>query len=204
MGVFVLLVSLAVLAWGVWPVGRSARQATLRMPGGAAQDAHKIELTWPAWLRAGDPGVIRLVLESGGKPPDAGSETNRLVESRLEAVGLMAVPVGEILEPLLPDRQAIFYWSVLPEHGGDLEIVIWVSLRSQPAESSKSGSQVIQQSQLLTAQKIPIRTKELFGMEGRTARLLGGIGLVFGLALSLDGLLLLRKRIKKEASSEHA
>ena len=204
MGIFVVLLSIVMLAWGVWPVGRITRQATLRMPGGPAQDAHNIELAWPARIRLGDPGVIRLMLESGDKAGIAGSQTSRLVESRLDAAGLKAVPAGDILEPLLPGKQAIFYWSVLPEHGGEIEAVIWVSLRSKLGENDKPGSQPGQLSQLLTAQKISIRTIDLFGMEGRVARLLGGFGLVIGIALCLVGFLLMKKRTWKEVGSDHA
>jgi hypothetical protein len=204
MGIAMVLLSLAALAWGFWPVRRTSRQATLRVPGGTAQDAHQIRLSWPAWMRLGDSGVIRLVLESVDNPPDAGSQTNRLVESRLEASGLKAIPAGEILEPLLPGRQAVFYWSVLPEHDGENNVVIWVSMRPPPGESDKSGSQALQPGQLLTAQKISIRVVDLFGLDGGMVRLLGGIGMVFGFALCLDGFLLLRKHTWKEAGSDHA
>ena len=58
--------------------------------------------------------------------------------------------------------------------------------------------------QLLTAQKISIQAMALFGLNGQLARWLGGIGLVFGLALCLDGFILSRKRTRKEAGSAHA
>ena len=161
---------------------------------------HKIELTWPAWVRVGDPGVIRLVLESGDETTDASGKTGRLVQSRLEASGLKVVPTGEILEPLLPGRQAVFYWSVVPEQNGDHEALVWISILSQTERGEREQSA----GQLLTAQKVPIRAMELFGLNGQLARWLGGIGLVFGFALCLDGFILSRKRTRKEAGSAHA
>jgi hypothetical protein len=126
------------------------------------------------------------------------------VESRLETAGLEVLPTGEILEPLLSGRQAVFYWRVLAEQSGDHEVVAWVSLHARAEESGKSSSQASQQGQLLTAQKIPIRAVELFGLNGQMARLLGGIGLVFGLALCVDGFILSRKRARKEAGGGYA
>ena len=206
-GILVLLISLAMLAWGIWPVGRSTRQAALRLPGGGV---YTLELTWPAWMRARDAGVVRLVLmaEQGNEPGDdlasALGAANRLAESRLEAAGLKSVPLGEIMEPLLPGKQAIFYWSVLPEQRGEIEAVVWVSLRTQAAESGEAGSQAILQSQLLTAQKIPIRTIDLFGLDGRAARLSGGVGVIIGVVLCLEGFLSLQKRFRNEESSHYA
>ena len=206
-GILVLLISLAMLAWGIWPVGRSTRQEALRLPGGGV---YNLELTWPAWMRARDPGVTRLVLmaeqenEPGDDPDGVLSGNNRLVESRLEAAGLKSVPAGEIMEPLPPGRRAIFYWSVLPEQRGEIEAVVWVSLRSQAAESGGAGSQAIQQSQLLTAQKIPIRTIDLFGLDGRAARLSGGVGVIIGVVLCLESYMSLRKRFRNEESRHYA
>jgi len=206
-GILVLLISLAMLAWGTWPVGRSTRQAALRLPGGGV---YNLELTWPAWMRARDAGVVRLVLraeqenESGDDLAGALGAANRLVESRLEAAGLMSVPAGEVIEPLLPGKRAIFYWSVLPEQRGEIEAVIWVNLRSPAAESGEAGSQAIQQSLLLTAQKIPIRTFDLFGLDGRAARLSGGVGVFIGIVIILEGFVSLRKRFRNEESRHYA
>jgi hypothetical protein len=203
-GILLVLISLAVLAWGMWPVGRTSRQVSLHIPGSAAQGNYNVALTWPSRLRIGDGGVIRLVVEPTDPPPDFGSATKIIVKSRLEAVGLKAVPGGESLEPLLPGRQAVFYWKVFPERDDDPEAVIWVSLLSGPSEMDASASQALQDSQLLTAQKIVVRAEDLFGLDGRVVRLLGSIGIVFGLALCLDGYLLMKKYTWKEAGSGHA
>jgi hypothetical protein len=195
------------LAWGAWPVGRSTRQAALRLPGGGV---YTLELTWPAWMRARDAGVVRLVLmaEQENEPEDdlAGAlgAANRLAESRLEAAGLMSVPAGEVMEPLPLGKRAIFYWSVLPEQRGEIEAVVWVSLRSPAAESGEAGSQTMQQSQLLTAQKIPIRTIDLFGLDGRAARLSGGVGVLLGVVIILEGFISLRKRFRNEENRHYA
>jgi hypothetical protein len=122
----------------------------------------------------------------------------------LEASGLIVAPTVNVLEPLLPDRQAVFYWSVLPKQSGDHEAFVWISLLSQTGKSRGSGSQALQPGQLLTAQRISIRAMELFGLNGQLARWLGGIGFVFGLALCLDGFILSRKRTRKEAGGAHA
>jgi hypothetical protein len=129
---------------------------------------------------------------------------NLLAEGRLEAAGFKSAPAGEILEPLLAGRQALFYWSVLPEQRGEFEAFAWVSLHTQGAESRKAASQALQQSKLLTVQKIPIRSIDLFGLDGRTARFIGGLGVVVGIVLCLDGFLLVRKRFREEESSYHA
>jgi hypothetical protein len=203
-GILLVIISLTVFAWGIWPVERASRQASLRIPGSTVQGTYNVALTWPSRLRLGDGGVIRLVVEPTDPPPDFGSATRIIVKSRLEAGGLKAVPGGESLEPLLPGRQAVFYWKVFPEGNDDPEAVIWVSLLSGPSKADASASQALQGSQLLTAQKIVIRAKSLFGLHGQVVRLLGGIGIVFGLALCLDGYLMLKKYPWKEAGSGHA
>jgi hypothetical protein len=200
-GILVLVISLALLAWGAWPVHRSVRQADLRLPAGGVYD---LSLHWPAWMRLGDPGLVQLVLQDGEDSEPVVGGTNRLAESRLEAGGLIAVPSGEILEPLLPGRQAIFYWSVLPGQVGEIEAVAWVSLHSLPAASEETASLGSARSQLLTAQKIPIRTVALLGLSGRSARFLGGLGVVVGIIICLEGFLSLRKCIGKKEDNQHA
>ena len=194
--ILLVLLSLAVLAWGVVPAGRLSRSANLSLPfGEVAGEIYNIQLSWPHWLRLGDSGVVRLVVERGDQPGDAGDSL--WVESHLETDGLEVFPAGEIMAPLLRGRQVNFHWSVQPAQPGDREVVVWVNLRSQSPPGSDSGSQA------LTAQKIVIPAVGLFGLQGQVARLLGGIGLVVGLALCLDSYLL-RKSKRKEAGSSHA
>jgi hypothetical protein len=190
-GIVLVLISLVVLAWGVWPAGRTSRQATLRIPGSASQEAYNIDLSWPTRLRLGDVGVIRLVVESSDQLAGSGGAPHIIVKSRLEAVGLNTNPAGESLEPLVPGRQAVFYWKVFPESSGYPGAVIWVSLLPELSAMDASASQVLQGSQLLTAQRI-VWAGNLSGLDGRIVRLLGGIGIVFGLALCLDGFLTIR------------
>jgi hypothetical protein len=195
-GILLVLLSLAALAWGTLPAGRLSRQATLSLPfGAAAGGIYKIQLSWPTWIRLGDSGVIRLVVEPGEQPGDAGDSL--WVESRLEADGVEVFPAGALMEPLLPGRQAIFHWSVQPVQPGDRGVVVWVYVRSQPLQGGDSGGQA------LTAQKIVIPAVGLFGLQGQVVRLLGGIGLVVGLAFYLD-IYLMRKSKRKEAGSSHA
>lgn len=189
LGILVLLASLALLAWGVWPVGRSTRQADLRLPSGGV---YNLELAWPSWMRLGDPDVIRLELKVGDGSIPVPGEHNRLVEGRLEASGLMVVPAGEVLEPLRPGRQVVFFWSVLPAQPGELEAVAWVNLYSQ------AGANLELDGQLLTAQKIPIRTFALLGLDGRQARFIGDLGILLGMLLCLEGFFSLRKRYRKK------
>jgi hypothetical protein len=204
MGVVVFLFSLVIFAWGVWPVTRSSRQVTLHLPDGeTADDAYKIDMIWPARLRQGDKGVIRLVLESGNDGIVAGGGPT-LVESRLEAAGLAGFPVGAVLEPLLPGRQVIYHWSVLPEQSGEHEAVVWVSMLPVLRESEGSGALAVQQSQLLTAQKIQIHADDLFGLDGPMARWLGGTGSLIGLVFCLYWLVGSWEHIRKEVGSDDA
>jgi hypothetical protein len=87
---------------------------------------------------------------------------------------------------------------------GEIEAVAWVSLHSLPAASEETASLGSARSQLLTAQKIPIRTVALLGLSGRSARFLGGLGVVVGIIICLEGFLSLRKRHGKKEDNQHA
>jgi hypothetical protein len=122
-------------------------------------------------------------------------DTHRvLAEARLELAGVRFIPTGEINVALLPGRPAAFLWSVSPDQPGIYGGTVWLHLRFIPLEGGEELRSV------LTAQPVEIEATSLLGMSGSAARLLGGLGTAFCLALGLNSIMarvLVKKKLKR-------
>ena len=169
----------------------------------AIPEARRLILEWPPSIRVGDSDTIRLSLEmdnNGKLTPTAeiaGHETygenvevpnlydthHVLAEARLDMAGLDVSPNGLSSQTLLPGRTVTFYWSISPDRASTFRGTIWFYLRFVPLQGGM-------ESQLpISAQRIEIRGVDFLGLNGRPARILGGIGALVGSVISLDNII---------------
>ena len=188
-GGVLLLLCLGLAAWGFWPLQSAARSSPLYGKRVAVLSA-------PANGRCGDTVVIRLAIkEDETTAPAAGfwDKTSdpveieksgwALIKARPEIAGQAIVPAGEMLEPLLPQHSLQFTWTLRPEKAGDVAGVIWLHMVS-PAPPGPDGADTgSSNSLLLSMQPLDIQTVCPLGMQGVTARWLGVVGALIGLAL---------------------
>jgi hypothetical protein len=242
-----LIISLAILLWGIWPTGMQTRQSSVSpaemalstraaaartatpkvtqplaepgqppvarptqpmkpeptpveqaIPVGQVMEQRLLYLEWPANLRLGDAGLIRMELlidengqlslsTEGGQAviepvqiPDLYDTHTIIAQARLDMAGVEYRPQGEISQAMLPGQGVKFLWSVRPAEAGAYSGTVWLHLRLIPQDGSPERRIV------LTAQIISLRSIDLLGMQGATARIVGSLGSVFGVASGAD------------------
>jgi hypothetical protein len=205
-GLLLLGISLAALAWGLWPLPGQTRSLVITpgemLPAELASDpalagppaigaSRLLVLEWPPVMRLGDLEQVRLQFGLAGPaaaslpaaaPP--GGLYSVLAEARLELPGLPHSPPGEISQALTLGRPLSFTWNLLPQETGEAAGTLWLHLRF----TSASGEPELRQ--VLTAQRIQVRAIDFLGLSGPWARALGSAGLVLGAVLCLDGVVM--------------
>ncbi len=210
----VLVVALVLLAWGYWPHQNRANSLLLspeemlptQWPSGTPPDAlpavtamRRLELSYPLVLRVGDGAVVHLALvpaaqedripagSSSGQPAPvevSADEYTVIAEARLDLAGIDYGPPGQTNQAMLAGRPVNFAWQVRPGRPGEFEGVAWLHLNYLAPDGQPVARQVI------SAQRIRIRSVSFWGMSGNLARLLGSAGLVLGVVFGLDGIAL--------------
>ena len=183
LGLVILTVSTGILAWGVWPLQDDSE--SIMIP----QD-HRLVLDWPGTVRSGDSQTVRMQIESNpagerlsttAASLAGGGATNVLAAARLEFGGLPFYPAEMVSQPLRPGKPVAFRWQINPESKGVYTGVAWLYFLSIPLGG---GPETVTP---ISAQEIEIRTVDLFGLSGPAARFLGGLGILVGATLGLDG-----------------
>jgi hypothetical protein len=187
LGLLIFFLSISLLVWGSWPQSIDNRSVSINSAPAALPDERTLTLAWPAWIRAGDSGMVRLVLEplvqqASSAPSTGQTESNVLIEARLDLAGIQYAPLGEVSQVILPGRPVLFSWELLPVQPGVYRGDVWIHVNLAPG----SGGQG--QRYVLTAQKIEIVTTGVLGFKSISARLWGTLGIIIGLALCLDGM----------------
>ena len=95
--------------------------------------------------------------------------------------GVEVVPRETISRPMLPGEPVSFFWTARPDNAGKFQGTVWLYFHFVPLGKSAQESQ-----QAISAQTIEIRTVDLLGMGGETARVAGLWGLLLGLLLVVD------------------
>jgi hypothetical protein len=190
--VAVLSIAAILLFWSLLPARREIRVLPLTVPqlGGptpfGSLEARQIRIEWPATIRLGETGLVRLELEpvksatdaSSAQPPlDADKSYHLIAEARLEMLGAEVQPSAEISEPLLPGQSVTFFWHVRPGRVNDYDGTLWLYLRSIPAGEGQELRQAV------SAQQISIQAMTFFGLAATPTKLLGALGLIIGVVL---------------------
>ena len=212
LGILILLISSAILVWGLWPTrertanlilqvvspeatsGLGSRfppdhSGTFRLSTGTpALEPRRSRLSWPAVVREGDARQIHLQLDEaveqvGEDFPSSvvGADYNLLAEARLDMAGVEVLPRETVSQPLRPGETVRFVWTAKPEDEGEFQGTVWLYFHFIPLNGFARESQ-----QAISAQTIEIRTVDLLGMGGRTARVIGVCGVLLGIILIFD------------------
>ncbi len=201
LSLILVVVSLSSLVWGIWPVRHTELVQTflpdgMRIPKGSAAtwpailEVRQVKLDWPETLRIGDKGMVTLQFSplSGevlAPPPDIQytdvyATYNLMAEGRLEAAGLHVDPANPRLESLPAGQTVKFTWQITADKTVSYPARAWLLLHFLPLEEGTASEAPI------FVRDLDIRASSLLGMSGTVARLLGGLGIILGLALSLD------------------
>jgi hypothetical protein len=178
-----LILAAILLFWSLLPAGRQSQALPLTVPqlgqptSFASLEARQIHLEWPATLRLGETGLVRLDLEPDYSAPltpiaqptfqDIHEAYNLVAEARLELLGADVQPPAVISEPLTPDGAVTFFWHVRPQQAGSYRGTVWLYLRFIPKGSGEELRQVV------SAQEVSLRSVTLFGLAAAPAKLLG-------------------------------
>lgn len=184
--VVISLVSAFVVVWGISPHPQVSKSLSL-----PPSESNILRLAWPETARKGDAAPIRLAVEleqpdlyfpanQDGVSGDLPDAFNLLAESRLEMPGMLVNPPGLVSQPLNPDRTVAFNWLATGDEAKKVTGSAWFYLRLIPVGEGE------EQRMALSAQTLELRTVDLLGLDGQTARTLGFSGVLAGLMLSID------------------
>lgn len=181
-GAGLLLVSLVMLGWSLWPV--SMRAQNVGLPGsataGGPDPGPQLAFQWPGFVRIGETAEIRLELSRSPQQSSGGAETADLLTARLDLPGLAHTPSGETSQSFPSDRPAVFRWSVRADRPGVYAGTVWL-YSGDPAAVSR---------RVISAQRFELSAGGFLGLSGRWAQALGLSGSLIGAVFCLDGLVL--------------
>ena len=162
-------------------------------------EARQVELEWPSTLRLGESDVVRLALIPSSKGYIAQAEfPEHLVETqdlnieriggyelsavaRLDAVGFLVSPQGELASYLPPGEVIAWRWNLTPRQLGQQRLAISLSLRWMPVEATTG----LRREALVYSRGFEVRVTSLLGLTRSQAAIAGIFGLVVGGGLSL-------------------
>lgn len=169
----------------------------------AIKETRRLILEWPPTMRKGDADLIRITLEmdkNGEITPTVeieGHESDGTkvtipdlydthvvkVKAQLNLAGISFSPATQPEKRLQRGESVSFYWSVNPSTEGDFMGTVLFQLSFVP----KEGGQETQIS--LSEQIFKISVKTLFGMSGKTVRIIGWAFSLVGAIFSFDDII---------------
>jgi len=195
-GIALAFAGLAVFLWGSWPARQIKHDIPysygkeLALPAGwdSLQPPPSLadgifSLQWPAWMRLGDEGKIRLELSENLPQTDCPDVENShpfTIVSRLELPGVVVVPGSELSQLIIPCRPIIQGWSLRPTGGQKTRGTIWLHLSAAGLPPGSKPEMAV------AAVPLVIPVTSLFGLSGAEARLVGVMAILVGLALNID------------------
>jgi hypothetical protein len=195
-GIALAFAGLAVLLWGSWPARQIIHDVPysygkeLALPAGwdslqpppALADGI-FRLQWPAWIRLGEEGKIRLSLEETGSPspcPAAVNSSTFTLASRLELPGVSHSPGSELYQPIIPCRPVFQAWTIHSTERGNFSGTVWLHLVVIFLHADFDWQFPV------AAIPVDIKVISLVGLSGTQARLVGVLVILVGLALNID------------------
>lgn len=201
LALILILVSISLLVWAILPnrhqvVKHYVEPTAMQVAStGLAEvptvlEVRQVRLEWLSSMRIGDQAEISLAFEPvqgeilaptpQGKFSDVYERYYLMAESRLEAAGLQVNPAKPVRESLPAGQTVRFRWQVHGESPGIYQGNVWLSLRFLPLDESPASET------LIFVGEVDMHATSLLGMGGPQARMLGGVGIIVGLALSYD------------------
>ena len=172
-------------------------------------EAHHLVLTNPRTLRVNDTAQVKLIIEPLPDGLLAGQEIVEDLEkagdsalngdqaaygvyanAQLEWVGMHVLPAGVISQPLKPGQTLTFTWQVDAGSPGAYTGTMWMSLRLVPSGNGEGITRT------LSAQRFDVRISNLLGLDGRTARWAGVLGMGVLIVLCKEDLDRFLRRLK--------
>jgi hypothetical protein len=154
-------------------------------------DVYQATLTWPARIRADDQGTIHLKLapiaweqKHIDSPGNLTGRYNLLVEARLDTNSLVVFPAETISQPMQPGDDINFFWQVIPQAVPVIRGTVWLHFHFIALDDSGVDRQWAVSDQPFVIQRI-----SLLSLNGSYARILGGLGIVMGLILNMEGMM---------------
>jgi hypothetical protein len=205
-----ILAGLIMLAWASIPYKRQILVTTIlpaemQAPEGgqgggqALLQARQVVLEWPESMRIGDKAVISLAFQPaenqtndnyhGSDLTDAYASYNLMAEGGFEVAGLRVNPDNPVRESLLAGQMVSLKWTIGAQEAGSFPGDVWLSLRFLPLDGSPASDVPI------FVQQVELHASSLLGLGGPQARLLGGMGVIVGLALSTDVMIRMFKKL---------
>jgi len=195
---FMIALSASLIGWSYWPLGADENQVFINPdnmilsgandPQPAVLEFRTLSTFWPRSVRIGDSGVVRLdfsldpvMHQSIGNPQlvDVYDLYNVLVDVRLEMPGAVVAPPGLFSQPLRPGQNITFNWRIYPNDVGQVSGTLWVYLRFVPRDMGE------QEQVLIAVKQFKVESFALFGLGVGVVRVIGGIGFVLSIILSL-------------------
>jgi hypothetical protein len=184
----------------------------LQLNGGIPEtfsEAHHLALTSPKTLRVKDTAQVKLIFEPLPDGLLAGQEIDEDLEkagdsavngdqaaygvytnAQLEWVGMHVLPAGVVSQPLKPGQTLTFTWQVDAGSPGAYTGTMWMSLRLVPLGSGEGITRT------LSAQRFDVRVSNFLGLDGRTARWAGYLGMGLLIVLCKEDLDRFARRLK--------
>lgn len=193
-GLAILLFSLGLLVWAVWP--SSVVERIVQLPGRQIQNSsdellspsaiYKLHTKWPGRMQAGSVAEIEVRLSAVDTPISlpASIDSNPgkpIIEARLDLPGVEAAPDGIISQVLPMTTPVDFHWQVRPPVSGRYQGDIWL----HEVGLAENG-QGIPGRRLVALQSIEIRAVEFLGLNAYFAQILAIFGIILGIGLSVD------------------
>jgi hypothetical protein len=191
LGLLILGFSILFLVWGYWPAHRELRARPVSMSaGGTSVDERALTLLFPPRVRVGEAAVVRLTLAvdtlndalnsmSGGGFPEVYNTHDIIVEARFDIPGIPVQPSELISAPVSKGQTAVFYWTLRPGEPGKFRGTIWLYLRLVDKLTGQERRETV------SAQIVEIESIKFLGFVVNQARMIGLVGAVVGVFLSL-------------------
>jgi hypothetical protein len=196
LGIVVLVVSFGMLAWCIWPLPTGEQTVTLslqnlqaiysdsQIPDFLKNEIRQLVVTYPSFLRKGETGHISLRWEVASPSTSTSgvvSESDALVETRLELFGFILAPSDNVVAPLFYGQTLLVQWSVLTGQSGQYSGTIWSYLNLPSSTENTAANE--ENYQPVAVQELKLEVIDLLGFGYTTVLWIGGIGIGAGLGL---------------------
>jgi hypothetical protein len=126
------------LGWVVWPAATDAVQFSIpagNLPAAPVEDdfislsAYALAISWPRWMRRGEPGTLRLQLtDLDHTPPPAGDARDaQVVLAEPALFPLQVEPLGGVQATLGDDQELLLTWTLSGDQPGQFAGKLFVS-----------------------------------------------------------------------------